>query len=632
MAVATEMYRLLLVLIVAGARGLQIPKRVINHNMVKCVMEIVDVYVERRTVVLYTEEEKESNLWVEVIRNIKKPFMVVSQQRKLRDTDKLVVVLFPRPDTNYTALLQRSRKDTYYILVGTEEFDGEIMSSLLSQFHNTKMINDILLIPTDQNIDIYTSFPFSANHCAQTGPPVKIDSYIDGEFEKNINLFHRKKYWNMHGCTLTCLANRQQPEATLARGKDGEIVFEGLMKDLVNILQEKLNFKLKIILPESQNSSLDRSWFFYNDTVEQITEYLSSGKVDFAMGVFSRLAFTNDSAITFGKEIRFECYTWAVPIRAGKKRSIIMNYIDEFSFSFWMLFIISIIIAVFIVVGITTILAENTSLQSPLNAFQYIFSTILNQPYPVRPKPWSLRVFIGHWLVYVLVITTAYQASLWSFMTIPWQVHNIQNLQDLLESNLEIGGAQQMLNILKSMKSNNENVKKMIKKFKVLPPSDFRDIIDRIQNKRDFAVFGEKKHLSSYSKDMTKFFDKDKVFFVDGCLLESLATPLLFSSGSPLYKPINTMLIRMLQSGLLQKFGTLNGEENHEASSNQQSDFKQHSAVMTLTQLKGIFIILLFGYGISFVVFCLEIIISNMSSGRRRVKVIIGPKLYHRDN
>lgn len=626
------MHWFLPLLLFTGTYGLFQPTKVTNYNMVDCVIEIVNEYVERRTVVLYTEEEHESELWVHTIRNIKKPFMVVSQKRKLRDTDMLVIVLFPHTDTNYTSLLQRLRKDTLYVIVGTEKFNWHHMTTLLSQFHNTKMIHDVLLIPSEEKIDVYTSFPYSANHCSETGPPVKIDSFVMGNFEKRINLFNTGKYWNMHGCTLTCLANRQPPEATITWGKDGEIFFKEPIKDLVNLLQKKLNFKLQIILPESRNLSLQQTWYFYNDTVQQITEYLSNGKADFAMGVFSRLLFTNDSSIIFGKETRFECYTWAVPIRAGKKRSIIMNYIDEFSVIFWMLFIISIIIAVFIIVGITTILKEHTSLQSPLNAFQYIFSTILNQPYPVRPKPWSLRVFIGHWLVYVLVITTAYQASLWSFMTIPWQVHNIQNLQDLLESNLEIGGAQQMLNILKSLKSSNENINKMIQRFKVLPPSDFHDIIHRIHTKRDFAVFGEKTHLSSYSKDTNKSFDKDKVYFVDGCLIESLATPLLFPVGSPLFKPINSMLLRILQSGLYTKFRKPNGEENHEESSNRQAGFEVDSAVMSLVQLKGIFIILLFGYGISFVAFCLEIIVSNISLQSQRVKVIIGPKLYHRDS
>ncbi|XP_046667029.1 uncharacterized protein LOC124358776 [Homalodisca vitripennis] len=491
-----------------------------------------------------------------------------------------------------------------------------------------KMIYDIFLIPEKGKINIYTSFPYSRNHCARTGPPTKINSFIGGKFSKRTDLFQTGKYWNMYGCTLTCLANRQPPEAVLAFDKSGGIVFQKLTKELMDILVEKLNFKPKIVLTASHNSSLERSWFFYNDTIDQITEYLANQRVDFAMGVFSRFAFSNFSAIIFGKETRFECYTWAVPIRAGRKRSVIMNYIDEFSPSFWMLFIFCVICAVFFIVCNTTILGENTFLQSPLNAFQYILATILNQPFPVKPKSWSLRIFIAHWLVCVLVITTAYQASLWSFMTIPWRVHNIHSLQDLLDSSLEIGGAQQMHNILKAIRSNNENIKKMIQKFKVLPASDFKDIINRIEKQRNFAVFGEKRHLSSYSKDIDKIFDKDRVYFVDGCLMQSLATPLLFPRGSPLYEPINTMLIRLLQNGLVQKFGTFAGDYNRRDTLTQTDDIPQYVYTMNLTQFRGIFLILLFGYGISFVVFIFELFMANMIINRRKVIVITGPKLY----
>ncbi|KAG8322086.1 uncharacterized protein LOC124368537 [Homalodisca vitripennis] len=608
------------------------PKIDIQNEMVTCVITIINDYAIRRTVVFYTEEENSSVLWVSLLTVMKKPFMVVSQALQLHDTDKFLIVLFPRPGTRYNHLLQKLRKDTLFIIVGTRGLERFQMINLLSQFHNMRMIYDILLLPSEDRINIFTSFPYSDNHCGEAGPPTKIDSYVHGKFSKRVNLFHTKKYWNMHGCTLTCLGNRQPPDAILAKSKNGEIVFQRLAKELMNILSEKLNFSPKIVLPLNNNSSLERSWFFYNDTIDHIIEYLGNEQVDFAMGVFSRLAFTNDSAITFGKETRFECYTWAVPIRAGKKRSVIMNYLDEFSLSFWMLFLISFNVAVFIIISITTILDQNIALQSPLNAFQYTFATILNQPFPVKPKPWSLRIFIAHWLVYILVITTAYQASLWSFMTIPWQVHNIHSLQDLLDSSLEIGGAQQMHNILKAIQSNNENVKEMIKKFTVLPTSEFNDIIQRIESKRDFAVFGEKRHLSSYSKNIDKIFDKHRVYFVEGCLMQSLATPLLFPSGSPLYEPINTMLIRLIQNGLVQKFGSISDDQNPKETVYQNGEISQHTDRMNLSQFRGVFIILLFGYGISFVAFVCELIVANMSKSQRKVNVIIGPKLYYRDD
>lgn len=606
----------------------------LDNDIISCVLNIIEENVNRRTVVFFVEEEQNSSLWMKIIRGMKKPFMVISHDLQMHDTDRLLIVLYPKPNTKYSPQFQKLRKDTRYVIVASEEFNWYHMTNILEQFHDMKMIYDVLLLPFDGTINIYTSFPYSENHCGEAGPPTKIDSCVNGTHHSD--LFYTEKYWDMYGCTLTCLGNRQPPDSILALNQNGEIVFQGFAKEIMNILSEQLNFKPKIILPRGNNSSLERSWFFYNDTVDQITNYLGNEQVDFAMGVFSRLAFTNESAITFGKETRFECYTWAVPIRAGKKRSIIMNYIDEFSFSFWLLFIISMIVAVFIIVSITTILGEHSRLQSPLNAFIYLFGTILNQPIPINPKPWSLRLFIAFWLLYILVMSTAYQASLWSFMTIPWQVHNIRSLQDLLDSNLEIKGAQQMLNILSSIKSNNENVKTMIKKLQVLPVSDFKDVIRNIETQRDFAVFGEKRHLSSYSKDMNKIFDKDRVYFVDGCLMQSLMTLLLFPRGSPLYEPINTVLIHLIQNGLVQKFSAFPSDDVEfelvRETINHETGIPKQSEQMTIAQCRGIFFILIMGYGISFVAFVCEISVANMSDKLRKVNIIIGPKLYYRDH
>ncbi|KAG8322084.1 hypothetical protein J6590_029782 [Homalodisca vitripennis] len=462
------------------------------------------------------------------------------------------------------------------------------MTDLLSQFHKMKMIYNVLLVPRDGKINIYTSYPYSGNHCSgsESGSPAKIATFLNGNFTEKVNLFGVDKYWNMHGCTLTCLGNGQSPDASLTIDKNGAIVFKRTSKELMEILNEKLNFKTEIILPQSNDSDLEHSWFFYNDTVKDITEHLASEQVDFAMGVFSRLAFANDSALLFGKETRSECYTWAVPFGAGQDRSIYANYLGEFSVIFWIFLVLSVLVVVIFMLGITKIIGEDIILQHPLNAFEYTFLTILNQPCRVDSKHWALRIFLAHWLLYVLVLVTAYQASLWSLMTIPWQGYNILSLPDLLDSPLEIAGPQQMYNILTTMPTNNTYVKKMMTNFTVLPASAFKDIIERIKSSRDLALFGDKWHLKSYSQDIDTVYVKAKVYFVDGCLVQSVATPLLFPPGSPLFIPFNTILTRLVQSGLMQKFYMLAGAEDPRTTTMYKAKVLRESGGMKITQIQ----------------------------------------------
>lgn len=605
-----------------------------HWNMVNCVLDIINNWAGRKTVVFFTEERSNNRICKDVIDKITKPFIVVSEQILLDDDSQIMVVLFADIDTDYTEIIENLRKDTVFIIVGYGLFktNGD-MIRILQQFHLNKMVSNVFLLPGYNKINIYTSFPYGDFHCGELGPAVEVNVYQEGKFGREGNIFWQGKYWNMHGCTLTILANPLIPDASVTVDeKSGEISFQGAAKTMLEILSEKLNFKPKIVLPDYFQPSLDHnSWIFYSDAVDQVSKYLLSGQVDFAMGSFSRQIFNDSSEITFGRETHYECYTWALPLKAGKKRPVVLNYIDEFTLDFWYMFLISLAIAVTVLVAISRTLNENRNLQSPSLSFLYIFSTILSQPYPINPKPWSLRIFIAHWSAYVLIISTAYQASLWSFMTIPLETLEINSLQDLLDSRLEIGGPYQMLNILQAVQSNKEHTKEIITRFKVLPQSNFSDITERIISKRDFALFGERRLMKSFSRDIHSYFTADKLFFMEGCFMQALTSPVMFASESPLYKPLNTMLTRILQNGLVPIAPFAMGDET-QLYAEQGEKHSTYTGTMKIENIRGLLSILFFGYGIAFIVYVSEITYVSNIKGQKKLYVIFGPKLYITDN
>lgn len=606
----------------------------IDHwNMVNCTTEVINKYADRRTVVFFTEERGNNSIWDDVVKKTTKPFVVISEQILLPGTAEIMVVLFAHIKSDYSVLIEKLRKGTIFIIVGNDLFEthGD-MSRILLQFHHSKMIYNVFLLTGNNKVHIYTSFPYGDFHCGELGPPTEVNIFQEGKFRRENNIFRQEKYWNMYGCTLTIFANPQIPDASVTVDeKSGEISFRGAAKLLLEMLSKKLNFKPKIVLSHHIDPSMDcNSCGFYNDAVDRITKYLINGQVDFAMGSFSRLVFS-DSNLVLGRETHYECYTWALPIKAGKKRPTVLNYIDEFSFDFWLMFLISLVIAVLVVVGVSRALNVNRDLQSLGKSSLYVFSTISNQPYPINPKPWSLRIFIAHWSAYVLIISTAYQASLWSFMTIPWETHEINSLEDLSDSRLEIGGAQQMLNILRAIQSNNEHITHIIDRFKVIPTTNFSEIVDRIISKRDFALFGERRHLKSFSRDIDKYFTTDKMFFMEGCALQPLTSPIMFASESPFHKPVNTMMTRILQSGLMPIAHFTMGD-GVQLYVEQGEDRSNSMGTMKLDNIRGLLCLLFFGYGISFVVYVSEIIFANNKKGQRKLYIIFGPKLYLTQN
>lgn len=117
-----------------------------------------------------------------------------------------------------------------------------------------------------------------------------------------------------------------------------------------------------------------------------------------------------------------------------------MSYISEFDLLSWILFG-NILLFGFVALWIIhLVLRQKRPYIGPVSSVSYIIATVLNQPVFIKPRSMSLRVFLCHWFAYVLVISTEYQATLWSFLTIPWQVDSIHTLHDLAESSLKFGG------------------------------------------------------------------------------------------------------------------------------------------------------------------------------------------------
>lgn len=600
-------------------------------EIASCVMHIVRgklVNSERKVVVFLSEDESESKLWEEIVSKTDEQHLIVSAKQTLTNYEKLVYVFFAKVGQTFHDILANADKNSYFIGIADDTYTRDQLFNLFKQLFDAKIEDVLIMMPTEKKIHLYTSYPYSETHCNQCGPPILVNTFANGNFSKKYNLFPFKKYWNLYGCEVKCIGNRQPPDALMVVDKNGEITFTKLTKEILTMFSYKLNFKPKVVTGVSppNNSSLQHSWFFYNDSIDLITDHLENELVDFAIGHFSWLAFPVNTKLRFGKESRIECYTWAVPKRAGKKRSYIMSYINEFDFLSWILFGNILVFTFFVLWIIHLVLRQNKPYRDAASIVSYIIATVLNQPAFIKPRSMSLRVFLCHWFAYVLVITTAYQATLWSFLTIPWQVDDIHTIQDLAESPLKFSGGPQMLNILKRIKINN-NIEKIIEKFNILPPTSFHEVIDRIERDRDIAVFGEKQHMEFYSVVFSNENPTHKVHYLEDCLIQTFATPFLVKTGSPLYKPMNEALKDFLQTGFMKKL-KLHFESNFTPVVHHDTKVKTQSCLpISMKNFKGIFFILILGYVLATVIFLLEMLLKRIER-RSNVLIISGLKMF----
>lgn len=157
------------------------------------------------------------------------------------------------------------------------------------------------------------------------------------------------------------------------------------------------------------------------------------------------------------------------------------------------------------------------------------------------------------------------------------------------------------------MINENEDIDKISKKFTILPPTSFQDVIDRIERDRDIAVFGEKQHMEFYSVVYSSENISYKVHFMDDCLMQTFATPFLVKTGWVLYTSMNEALKEFLQTGFRKKL-KLHFEPNMTPVALPDTKSKTQSGVpISMKNFEGIFFILIIGYLLGIVLFLLEI-------------------------
>ncbi|THK33101.1 glutamate receptor U1 [Diachasma alloeum] len=74
------------------------------------------------------------------------------------------------------------------------------------------------------------------------------------------------------------------------------------------------------------------------------------------------------------------------------------------------------------------------------NSMLYTYSMLLQVSLPRLPRPWALRVFIGWWLLYAILVTVAYRASMTATLANPVAKITIDTLQQLAKSRISVGG------------------------------------------------------------------------------------------------------------------------------------------------------------------------------------------------
>nr|QHB15591.1 pectinesterase-like protein [Bemisia tabaci] len=240
-------------------------------------------------------------------------------------------------------------------------------------------------------------------------------------------------------------------------------------------------------------------------------------------------------------------------------------------------------------------------------ALFYTYASIVGATNKPQPKTFPLRVFVAHWLIYALVITSLYVAYLGSLVTVPAPEPELQDQEDLLSTSLNIGGRQQMFYILNSSAQSSVDIEQLILRYQILSPLPFYHHVRRVITRRDLAIFASKRELLHYSERFRAVTNSSRRMFVlPVCVTRSYSSPFIFRAGSPFLKPVNDVLWRLIETGITLKWDDVNMDQEL----SQDRVFAQDT-VLTLRHLYGAYVIFFSGCVLASLVFFIE-----MLSGR----------------
>lgn len=326
-----------------------------------------------------------------------------------------------------------------------------------------------------------------------------------------------------------------------------------------------------------------------------------------AFGWFSYADPHLNPGLRLGRPTSIDCFGWGVPWRAGMRPSTWTNYVNEFSLSTWLCATL-----VYVVFVTTLYYLESDRSRAALAAcVVYAYAVLMEQETKFNNNKAHLRIFLTSWIYYCLVITTAYRASLGSFMTVPSHAADFNSMSDILQSDLRIVGGPDVIKIIQETSKSSEISRRFLKRYETLQPVDFEAIMNRTVLERNLAVFAVKRFMYYHSRPQAKLI-KVKIPFrlIPGCLLRAHTTQLLMHKNSHLNSIFNNILQRLFETGIIDHFIM------HLGSNRLLPAEKIKGRPLKMKLIWCTFIILVFGYVVSFALFILEVKYPKKGGGR----------------
>lgn len=487
---------------------------------------------------------------------------------KIEDLKNFLAMFYGTPNWNYRAK---------YLLIyhGHVADIGQVFKITWKHI----LLDVTLLIHNGQSIKIYTHFPYGNGSCGSNMIPVRLSD--------NSNTFPEKIPLDLKECDIKLMGLNIKPYVLDIKQPKDSPTQAGLEVTIIHNVFKKMNFR------ETYVSNPYPHWGYLmpDGNFTMTFKSLHDKEVDIIFGMIIGNETMEEHFDTTVSHIDTAA-VWFVPtalqIAQWKNLTVIFDGI-VWSSIFFVLILNA--FAWWLIGKKRETSASYNELSLCLMGSFYI---LLQGSFTV-PHAWKLRFVVLIWSMSSLLIFTAHQCQLTGIITSPLYEHQISNLKELVESDLDYG----FYPILKDLYTdpNNWVHKKILNNFK--PCSLTTECMNRTAFKRDFALIKNKRQGAylmpiyySFPSGKPKLYTFKESEFVVWCKY-------YVRRGFPFVKRIDKLIMLLLANGLVAKW---DGDLALGAKVEDDPELEP----LSLNHLQGAFFLLLFGYVLSTCLFLIE--------------------------
>lgn len=473
-----------------------------------------------------------------------------------------------------------------------------IAKEVLQTLWEEELLNGVVLLSNPSNtsvFDVYTSKPYAKGNCGKSLGGVEIiDSCIKGVFQRRRYLFKNDVPENLSNCVLPVGFVKVEPYVLAMKNnsisnRESYNTDHGIEINLLNMIANYLNVKLVYYQAYAGR-------IYLNGSATDNLLLLKQRKVDIAVGFYIR---------TFSKSYYFDCsgiyvqdkLTCCVPHSPFLINS--QNFFKLLNVTCWLLLVFVYLVTVSIVWYASRVNgSELRPYRNYKSVSQYVFSIFLGFPVRFQPKTFRIRMLFSFIVFFSFHLDTAYLSSLASVLTGSRYGEKYGTVNDIYKYNLKTYFAPNSGTYFQD--SGLELVlKKMIECY------NYKECMDNVAFRRD-SSFCVSKLYTDYIRNSYVSRSNDPLIYCFGNIVTMKAN-MLMRKGYPLFSRINDLISQITSAGFITKWrkdilrtraGNFVADIDIEAN---------ESRLLELSNLMPVFIALLVGQCLSFLVFIIEL-------------------------